>query len=618
MEIWRRAWWLIAPVITALVYRGVTGSDFIGDALFLIPENTHMRDPAGAWAQVTHNYFWSSSGNIIPYWRPWTKLSWFWEYQLFGPNPAGFMVVQVLWHVLGALGVQRLARILGASRGAALAGGLIFALHPVAVAPVCMLMARSDVVAASGLVWCMVGWIGWSRGGRWHHLALAAVALLFALASKEAAVIAPLIMAIWTAADPDARARWRRTAIPLAGAVIMAGAYLWIRRQVLAADAAGLEAVRVALDPLRLWAGMAKYLQNLFPFKVASGVRDVTPAEATSGLFVLAGALTLGAVLAMALWGVRRRRWEVLWALCWAGLAIGPVLVTAEIHVPAAQGKFPMADRWLYHALAPAALLWALLFHALIQWRARLGPALGALLTYWCVVVMFNSGAATAEFASVDGMLDNEDRAYYLATPEQFRTEEDQCRFLDRKVVRALRKGDTDAVAVKVKAVVARCGQSPERRQWLLSALFVKKAYKRAEEQLLALIKDMPADPRGHGEIARMGGVILRHTGKPKQAEALLRRAIKLGQRGCKILIELAETQRAQGKVTLAARQLAQAFKCGGSKDASLLLAGATWALEGGDRKTAAMLVGAAKGLKLSKDQEGQRAWLKDKLETGN
>ena len=619
-DLWRGAWWVITPLLTAVAYRGVVGFDFIGDALFLIPDNTFMRDPGGAWNQVIHNYFWSSSGNIIPYWRPWTKLSWFWEYQLLGPSPsaAGFMIVQVTWHVLAALGVQRLARLLGASRFAALAGGAIFALHPVATAPVCMLMARSDVVAACGLVWCAAAWITWCRGGRWPYLLLLFVALLFALASKEAAVIAPLVMAGWLLCDGESRSRWRRAVPPLVGALAVAGAYLFLRRQVLAADAAGLESVAVALEPMRLWAGLAKYLQNLFPLWITSGVRDVTPGEAASANFIVAGLLTLGAVLAVAGWGLLGRRWEIIWILAWAGLAIGPVLVTADIHVPAAQGKFPMADRWLYHALAPASLIWALLLNAITRrggapW-SWLRPAAALVMAAWCLGILLNSSAATAEFGSVDGMLDNEDRAYYLATPERFRTDEDRCRFLDRKIVRALRRVDHQGVEAEVARAVAQCGQSPERRHWLLSALVAAGRYEEASPVAAALIKQPPADRRGHGEVARLAGVTLRRTGKPAQAEALLRAAIKMGQRGCKLLVELAEAQRAQGKATLAARQLGQAFSCGGSKDASLLLAGATWALQGGDRETAQQMLDAAGRLKLSPDQASQAAWVKDAL----
>ena len=620
-SLWRKTWWILSPLLAAVAYRGVVGFDFIGDALFLIPENTYMRDPGGAWDQVIHNYFWSSSGNIIPYWRPWTKLSWFLEYQLFGPSPAGFMVIQVLWHALASLGVQRLARLLGASRHAALAGGMIFALHPVAVAPVSMLMARSDVVAACGLVWCMVGWVGWCRGGRWPNLLLLAAALLLALASKEAAIITPLVMAGWVLVDGGSPRRWRRAALPLAAAVALAAAYLATRGALLTADAAGLESVRTVLDPLRIWACLAKYLQNLFPLWLTSGVRDVTPAEAASGPFILGGLLTLASALALALWAGIGRRWQILWLLCWAGLAMGPVMVTAEIHVPAAQGKFPMADRWLYHALAPAAVIWALLLHhAEVFTRGQtlarfMRPAAGVIMVVWGLVILLNSGPATAEFGSVDGMLDNEDRAYYHATPEPFRTAEDVCRFLDRQVVRALRGGDLEAVVQQVEQAVSRCGQSPERRHWLLSALVSRGKYAEAAPVARALIQQPPADRRGYGEVARLAGVTLRRTGQPAQAEALLRTAIKLGQRGCNLLVELAEAQNAQGKRSLAARQLAQAFRCGGGKDASLLLAGATMALQGGDGATAAELLKVARALKLSPDQAAQAAWLTQKLQ---
>ena len=69
------AW--VLPCLAALIaYRCVAGFQFAADARMLILDNRLLQDATGAWAQVVHDYFWSSSGSMIPYWRPLTKLSW--------------------------------------------------------------------------------------------------------------------------------------------------------------------------------------------------------------------------------------------------------------------------------------------------------------------------------------------------------------------------------------------------------------------------------------------------------------------------------------------------------------------------------------------------------------
>ncbi len=614
----RLAWWALAPALALVFYRGVYQFEFLGDAQFLILENRFLREPGMAWQQVVHNYFWSSSGNIIPYWRPWTKLSWYWEYQLFGPSPAGFMAVQLAWHLLGILGVQLLARALGATRAVAALAGLWFALHPVAVAPVCMLMARSDVVAACAMVWLAVGWVRWCGGGGAPWLALAALALALGLGSKETVVVAPAILAGWVLVRQDARASLRRWAPALAGSALMAGGYLLCRRAVLESDAAGLQAVAVELEPARLWASLAMYCRSLWPFIFTSGVRDVPLSEASSVPFAVRGLVALGAAAAVGVWAARRREWEWLWLMGWAGVALGPVVVAAGIHVPGADGKYPLADRWLYHALGPAMLLCALALGELmrrIESRLRVARAVAALLVAGCCGLwLAGSGDATREFASVDGMLDNEDRAYYHATPASHRTEQDECRFLDRKVVRALRAGDHAAVLDRSARLTARCGETPERGHPVLSSLVTLGRFKEAEPLARRLMRAPPTDRRGHAAIARLAGQVFLRVGAPADAEAALRAAAKLGGASCRTLLALAEAQRAQAKLAPAGRQLVEAYRCGGRTDPSILLMAATLLLQAGEREPTARLLRAAENHRLSDDQQAQARRLRDGL----
>ncbi len=138
----RRYWWLPALVVVAVAYRTSPTFGFVGDAGFLIEQNRFLDSLSQLWGNLTHDYFWSSSGNHIPYWRPLTKASWLLEVAAWGRNPAGFHVVQVAWLLVGVAGVQALARALGVSRLWAALAGLMFGLHPVAVEPTCLIMAR--------------------------------------------------------------------------------------------------------------------------------------------------------------------------------------------------------------------------------------------------------------------------------------------------------------------------------------------------------------------------------------------------------------------------------------------------------------------------------------------
>lgn len=168
MSVDKKLWfaWLLAPIVCLLAYRSVLEFEFIGDAIFLIKENLYMHDLSFWWQNLIHDYFWSSSGNIIPYWRPLTKISWLAEYWAFGDWAGGFQVVQLGWHVLGTIGVGLIARALGLHVYLVIVSGLIFALHPIAIAAVSMIMARSDVVCHVSLIWAFLCLLWFGRSGK--------------------------------------------------------------------------------------------------------------------------------------------------------------------------------------------------------------------------------------------------------------------------------------------------------------------------------------------------------------------------------------------------------------------------------------------------------------------
>ena len=74
---------VVPPLLAVVAYRHASHVEFVGDTRFLIAENAFIRS-LSYWSEtLVHDYFWSSSGQIIPYWRPFTKLSWLLEWRWF-------------------------------------------------------------------------------------------------------------------------------------------------------------------------------------------------------------------------------------------------------------------------------------------------------------------------------------------------------------------------------------------------------------------------------------------------------------------------------------------------------------------------------------------------------
>ena len=184
-------------VVVALAYASTLRFALVADARLLLLENRLIRGWENLWPNLTHDYFWSSSGASIPYWRPLTKGSWLVEQQLGAGAPIVFHAVQLGWLLAAMVAVQALVRRLGGSALAAGAASLLFALHPSLVEPTALVMARSDLVATAGLGGAVVGFLDWRDGKRWG-LALHVAALVVALGSKESAVLArPSVRLLW-------------------------------------------------------------------------------------------------------------------------------------------------------------------------------------------------------------------------------------------------------------------------------------------------------------------------------------------------------------------------------------------------------------------------------------
>jgi len=134
---------LILPA-TLAVYWPVLDAGFVWDDDDYVTENLALRDLGGlyrvwTWAGATPQYY------------P-MVFSTFWvEYHLWGLNPLGYHLVNVLLHALNAFLLWLLLRRLGVV--GALPASVIFALHPVHVESVAWITERKNVL--SGLFYLL-------------------------------------------------------------------------------------------------------------------------------------------------------------------------------------------------------------------------------------------------------------------------------------------------------------------------------------------------------------------------------------------------------------------------------------------------------------------------------
>ena len=180
---WRRpravAFFLLPAALVALGY-GHTANDF-----FLCDDFLMLHNAAGAegWGEAaTLGESWS-----LRWLRPVPLWSWWLQYDLAGNEPLGYRLTNLALHAVNAGLLAWLVAILARSTVAGAVAGAAFAAFPNHPEAVTWVSGRFDVLSCTGVVVCLLAWTRWlCEGGRRRHLALGALGMLFACASKEA------------------------------------------------------------------------------------------------------------------------------------------------------------------------------------------------------------------------------------------------------------------------------------------------------------------------------------------------------------------------------------------------------------------------------------------------
>lgn len=121
------------------------------------------------------------------------------DYRLFGLNPTGFHVQNILWHGINAILIMILVGRLGGSRFVSCFASILFLIHPVQVEVVANLSHRKDSIALAFILLSMLTYLEIFRGNckKSHCIALSILFFFTATMAKENAFMLPLILIVY-------------------------------------------------------------------------------------------------------------------------------------------------------------------------------------------------------------------------------------------------------------------------------------------------------------------------------------------------------------------------------------------------------------------------------------
>ena len=228
----------VAAAMAALVYLNALNNPFVYDDHRVVLENYSIRDLSNLRALFLNDVF-----------RPVVNISYALDYARSGLAPAGFHLTSLLLHMANVVLLFVLVRVLaGDARAmryvpaadpaaaadrtnhrAAFASAAVWAVHPLMTQAVGYVSGRSELLCALFMLTsflCLHAWL-FRGGAAW--LAAGIASWMLALASKEVAVMLPVVLVVYGTLllpreDGDIRRRLARVYIPMLAFVAVAAA----------------------------------------------------------------------------------------------------------------------------------------------------------------------------------------------------------------------------------------------------------------------------------------------------------------------------------------------------------------------------------------------------------
>ena len=312
----KTAAWLSA-VLGILVYLNSLSNAFAYDDLHILVDNPRIHSMDRFWEAITTPYWPVEDGQALGLWRPIATGTYTLLWSTFDGSPLPFHVVNVLLHgLVTALVTILLGRLL--PLGAAFAGGLLFAVHPLHSEVVANVVGFAELVGAVAMVCACLLFLRWRETGFGAGRSLA-IASIFAagLLTKEGVITLPGIIFLLDGYFDDLRirdvGRYVRERWVLYGSIVAAAAIVFVGRHAVLgsiADPLPPLGAELLLEIPRIWTlgeVWTHYARLLFvPWDLS--------AEYSPGVIAIqlgwTYANTVGAVLTLGFLGVALLSWR--------------------------------------------------------------------------------------------------------------------------------------------------------------------------------------------------------------------------------------------------------------------------------------------------------------------
>jgi len=359
------------PLLCVFLYLPALHHDFVLDDQYLVVGNPYIKN----WKylpQILTEDIWNVS-EPTNYWRPVFSLSLALDYSLWGLNPLGFHLTNILLHAINTALLFSLGKRLQ-SPICALFAALLFAVHPMQAQAVNVVSIRGDLLAAFFTLLSLQAFFS-------RKTVPFAIALILALLSKETSMVFPLAILfagiIVEKSKQDSR---------LILAFVILGLYLVVRLSLgfsfslipLISSYSASTAHRLLL----VFKVLALYFLAMFNvFEMPHPFWTVQIPSSLVDPYVIAG-IWISLFLLVVIWVTVRKNAVTAFGLIWFVLYFLPISNLKELNQP-------MAEHWLYIPMIGLSLAFGTAMVALSRFRFSGARILRLGITTTVIVFLF-------------------------------------------------------------------------------------------------------------------------------------------------------------------------------------------------------------------------------------
>lgn len=184
---------MLLTAVNILLYVNTIHSDFLKDDFQLIVENQRLKDFHSFWDTIGTRFFSFPYFPYLHYWRPVSMFSFYLDYQIWGLNPAGYHLFNLVINVGNALLLFFIFFLLFRKIHYALVGSTAFSIHPCHTETVSWISGRTDLLSAFFIFSAILFFIFYIKKKKPYYYGLTALFFILSLLSKENGMVFPLL-----------------------------------------------------------------------------------------------------------------------------------------------------------------------------------------------------------------------------------------------------------------------------------------------------------------------------------------------------------------------------------------------------------------------------------------